>query len=153
MSKHSKSVAISIDWDFFVPEDPIWDLGHRETELHLNYLWKTRGYLLNQMVTTSEEETFWDWCYSWAKPINNTISVSDSHLFALEDPAICSADVIVLIDQHHDLFGEDINLGNSESKINCGNWLKYWLQVDSSRKAIWVKPAHSYFSLPLLFVL
>lgn len=59
---------LTIDWDYFVPEDLMLDLGHRETSFGINTVWKVRALgfahageaIESKVQTTGEERGFWD---------------------------------------------------------------------------------------------
>lgn len=134
-----RSTYVSVDWDGFVPEPRAYDadFGHQESPLYLTDLWKFRMH--HHMRTDGRERDFWR--KLWDKlplPVNPFISVSDSHLSVWFDPALHVADTVVLIDQHHDMFGD-----GTEENIDCGNWLSVWLRHKKNRRAIWVMSPHT----------
>lgn len=136
----ANSTYVTIDWDFFIPEDPMWDFGHKEAPFFLKQIWGARIRYFREMATTGEEREFWD--KLWDKlplPVCPSLRVSESHLAVWNDPALHMANAVVLIDQHHDMFGD----GKSDT-VDCGNWLAAWLRQKRNRRAIWVRPDHSW---------
>jgi len=128
------TAGISIDWDFFIPEDPMWDLGHCETLLHLKLLWQHRGNLIDLMKTTGAEKEFWKALQTWAK-YKGQLTVSESHAFVLDDHDVMMSDLIVLFDQHHDCWPLE-----NKREVGCHNWARAWLEADDNRQLIWVMP-------------
>ena len=90
---------LSVDFDFCVPEDPNCDLGHYETEDHLDMMWRARGGLLDTIKTNGEEEGFWASLGGSIDGVRSTY-VSDSHMYAYR--LLKGIDHIVLVDAHHD---------------------------------------------------
>jgi hypothetical protein len=136
-----KSIGISIDWDFFIPEKAEWDLGHNESLLYLNILWTTRGYLIDEMRLNGLEKTFWNDLKAkidlkTAIPLSDKLrlGVSDSHLFIQNTHRFPYAREIWLFDQHHDCW--QLN-GDT---IGCHNWLTAFLKESDRNTAIWIKP-------------
>ena len=59
MSKHAKPIALSIDFDFFSYEDPMWDWGHRENSFFQGEtMWWIRAQGVSWQGTT--------WCMKQA---------------------------------------------------------------------------------------
>ncbi len=52
---------ITIDWDFHIPEDLFWDLGHRESLFFLSAVWSIRMGLYHRIKPTGTEKQLWDW--------------------------------------------------------------------------------------------
>ena len=129
------SLLISIDWDFFVPEDFMRDMGHRESELFLDFLWSTRMHLVGEMVTSGTEATFWDWLGRYFDTGRADMYLSDSHAYATI-PAQ-HADTLILFDAHHDCW-DDKNVKPGE--YYCHTWARQWLEEDESRSMFWVFP-------------
>ena len=44
-----KRIILTIDFDFFCQEDPMMDMGHRETNFFLNDMWAIREAAGRQM--------------------------------------------------------------------------------------------------------
>ncbi len=132
-------VGITIDFDFFVPEDPIWDMQHAETQLHHKVLWELRGDLLDVIKTNGEERVFWSSVLPQLNLNERILSVSDSHAWAMSDAALQDVDMIINFDQHHDCWPiEDANA--DAGMVAAHNWLTWWLSQDGNRKALWVYP-------------
>ena len=145
-------VDLSIDFDFFIREEPIWDFGHRETMLFLNVnpLWILR-YSQYDLVKETDIKTFADF-----EPFNIKLKleekgfkitrqtecfVSESHagIVALKKN---SSEMLISIDAHHDMFGESKGDGVviDGHKIDCGNWLNYFHDVGLYKNALVVYP-------------
>lgn len=125
---------ITIDFDFFVPEDPMWDIGHRESLLYLKMLWGTRMSLLDKMKTNGKEHTFWYWLASRVDLKTAPFFVSDSHCFAYN--LLSGVNRVISFDAHHDCWKNNSKKG----EVFCDNWLRAWLEGGKRRKATWVRP-------------
>lgn len=133
--------VISIDWDFFVPEDVRWDFGHAENLMFLNMVWMTRTQLMDEMQTDGVEKNFWKTLQSHYDLDGVDIEVSDSHSYGYE--ACRHAEHLVLFDTHHDIWP----WRKDADHVNCGNWARFWLMCDSRRRLTWVRSAHSIYDL------
>lgn len=122
---------LTVDFDFFVPEDPMWDIGHRESKLFLTILWGTRGNLIDKMKTTGEEHGFWERIGVKRNGIR-PIWVSESHCYA--HTLTAGVDRIVTFDAHHDCWK------GQKGEVSCENWLRVWLKGSKRRRATWVRP-------------
>lgn len=128
---------LTIDWDFFVPEKPSYDLGHQESNFFL-HIWQSQMHLEEAMKTTGLEETFWE-CLVRHVDLKKTrgLFVSDSHVFAysLMDN---DCELIINIDAHHDCWKQ-----NHPGQVHCQDWLRVALTrgvAARKRKAIWIRP-------------
>lgn len=127
-------VDLSIDFDFFVREDPLWDFGHHESMLH-QVLWPVR-YRTTKLYEETELETFADFMPGQTLMAltnrnlhlkapgtgradqNRRIGVADSHRHALEFlDRFPPADRLISLDAHHDLF--------NDNELDCSNWLAH----------------------------
>lgn len=129
------NVLLSIDFDTFVPENPLWDLGHREEELFLKMMWTFRGHLMPEMKTDGNEKDFWK-RLPWQFSEPQDIFVSDSHLLAYH--LTRDIDYVVLVDRHHDCFEWPVK--DRPFRVDCGNWVAAWLSACTKRKLLWVHP-------------
>lgn len=130
---------LTIDWDVFLPEFAGLDLGHKEAELFLTFLWLTRYHHRDHLTLNGEQVLFWHWMRRSA-PLPSDLKevyVSDSH--ALVWPLLCEhdPDTVILIDQHHDLFPASDDSGH---QIYCHDWALHWLEQDYERRLIWFAP-------------
>jgi len=132
---------ISIDWDFFVPEDVRWDFGHAENLLFLNMVWMTRSQLMDEMTTDGEEQGFWDKLTNHADIEGASFNVSDSHSYGYQMAR--GADHLVLFDTHHDVWPWN----RKSDHVNCDNWARFWLMSNPHAKMTWVRSAHSDYTL------
>lgn len=126
---------VSIDWDFFVPERVEWDMGHQETSYHLNELWLAWGHLFAVMRTTGQEKDFWK-RLPFKLGVKDLVSVSDSHLHVTDDYRLAHAQHLVLVDRHHDVFTDH----TGGHRVDCGNWVRWWLDCGKKRTVTWVRP-------------
>ena len=136
----NKRTLVSIDWDFFIPEKPEWDLGHKENAMFLNMMWHMRGHLIPHIKTSGLEKEF-------HKRIKHRglVAVSDSHAFAY-NPNIDKFDEIILFDAHHDCWATPEDGG-----IMCHNWARACLEENPKAKLTWVYPRKEslgYYPVP-----
>jgi hypothetical protein len=59
-----KKTLLTIDWDYFIPEDPFLDFGHNESIFMQNEIWHMRAIssnidLIEKIQTNKEEDNFW----------------------------------------------------------------------------------------------
>lgn len=127
----NKRTLVSIDWDFFVPEKPEWDLGHQESEMFLRMLWMMRGHLIDQMKTSGEEKDF----FRRLDLPSLGVTTSDSHAYAFQQLVDGGYDQLILFDTHHDCWGS-----SKDDNIMCHNWVRIWLSLSPKHKVIWVYP-------------
>lgn len=141
--------VISVDWDFFVFEDPAWDIQHRESIVYIQHLWAYRYHLIDRMKTNGNEIGFWEGLkkqFGAAKLRHIPIYVSESHSFAISVCQLHKPEMVISFDTHHDLWPLD---GQKDS-VFCHNWLRAYLKGSKRSKAIWVYPKHSIglFKMP-----
>ena len=127
-------ILITVDWDYFIPEDIRWDMGHRESGFFLEAAWRFRPQVIDKMNLNGEQLYFWEKLRKITGPLCLT-SVSDSHCYITHDPRYESADAIILFDQHHDCFKKP-----DTSYVDCGNWAWAWLDGDKKRHLYWMRP-------------
>ena len=120
---------LSIDFDYFCYEDPIWDWGHNEeNDLFRKYAWIAR-YLYHQedlqKIITLDEADFQP-CDILERlsgyNIQNqakTLTVVNSHALAGIVLANSSADTLLSFDAHIDYWPREGDL------INCANWMRF----------------------------
>ena len=133
------SRLLSIDFDYFVPEDPLHDMGHCESLMFLSFVWGTRIGLLDKIKTTGDEKTFWS-------RVNCTqlhsAFVSETHLDAytvLE--SFKDIDEVVNVDAHHDCWPL------SGDNVGCDTWGTAWLNRRRKNKFTWIRPEHEVTGL------
>lgn len=147
MVHKKKPWLLSIDWDTWIPEDPRWEFGHAETYMFATFAWLTRGYAIDEMTTTGEEQTFWQRLQKRTKYLSTypTLLVSDSHAMMGSVLNTYDADEVVLIDAHHDMWPVDC-----EGSYTCSDWLRVWLEEDKRNRAHWIQPKWSkgYVEIP-----
>jgi len=132
---------LTIDWDYFVPENPEFDLGHAEAPIFLDMMWRGRFGLLDHIRANGAEKGFWD---SLGASLNGAgpTYVSDSHMYAYS--LLSGIDHVLLVDAHHDCWQEDsLGIDQGEGKIYCHNWLRVWLSKGKQRRVTWVRPEWS----------
>jgi hypothetical protein len=120
---------LTVDWDFFVPEKPEWDLSHQETMLHIETLWGLRVFgptnYMEIIKTDGKEINFWDRIGKRFKIKKDTpIFVTESHLEAHSLAHFFKTEKVYSFDSHCDIYysSDAYALANSET-INCGCWL------------------------------
>lgn len=132
---------LSIDFDYFVREDPKFDWGHKESPLFRDAMWHMRalgfvagGFDLKDLMDPNK----------WASPTPMAfvsalaekgiiiadeceVLVSDSHCFGfptftVEDEP---ADVLLSFDAHHDLGYnlEKLRADHTRGVVHCDDWL------------------------------
>lgn len=153
-----RSVLLTVDWDFFVREDPTWDLGHIETPFFADFMWVARAAsfasvgkdLRREMDPTRHAlprpNLFWDALQRIAHLDFSKVSrviVGDSHLVAgvyFLDPGMMGRSardlVVVNFDAHHDCGYKKVPPGT----MTCDNWLKKILLYNPGMKAKVVYP-------------
>lgn len=139
---------VSIDWDFFVEECPMLDLGHREQSIFLTTMWDIRridwavkGRSIQQMM-----------------PLRSPVNPFDAHLVAwmMVDPGseFYSANaeshgmIVPWLDDCDDVLDvwnfdahHDVNYGTLRpDKYDCSNWLGWLMQQGRVRQATQVYP-------------
>jgi hypothetical protein len=159
-----KPIALSIDFDFFSYEDPLWDWGHSEAPLFQEELVWTFRILggtsvgIDFVKETSLEkadvhplkvfETLQD--LGWTIDEDCKLTISDSHVYAA--PAFLSLPDcrIVNLDAHHDLGYLDTKKMKScwkSQRCRCDDWLWFLLKVNPQFEAVQVYPSwkdHTY---------
>ena len=124
---------ISVDWDFFVPEDLAWDLGHQESLMFLKMMWMHRMNLQGKMVTNGIEKNF------WKGASGKRILVSDSH--ALVASALNEVDRVVLYDAHHDCWP-----AKEPGMVHCHDWGSAFIECGGILE--WVYPSKLPCEIP-----
>jgi hypothetical protein len=111
-------------------------MGHQESLIHLDMLWSTRYALRDKMVTSGEEDGFWNIITSHLKfHAGITPHVSDSHAYGYHAAQGCEG--VIIADAHHDCWD------SADGQVGCDNWLRVWLKEVPTRWAIWVYPEHA----------
>lgn len=129
---------LTVDWDYFVPERPEWDLGHSESLAFLDMMWRTRYGLLDKITTSGAEKGFWKAAGAVGKGTGLTY-VSDSHAFAYG--LLEGVDRVLIVDAHHDCWQEDsLGVEKDQGRVYCHNWLRVWLQRGRKRTVCWLRP-------------
>lgn len=138
-------ILLSVDFDYFVREDPMWDWGHSESPLFKDFIWAIRaqGALASGFNIFEETDpyrhgvpspdVFWDNLIQRGMGFSSTSSfiVADSRLWAstyfsslLKERGIERARLFNF-DAHHDL---GYSNGRDYSKsVDCSNWLGFLL--------------------------
>ena len=122
---------LSVDFDFFVQEDPMWDLGHIENEFFMDFMWKARPHLFGQMKAEGHEG-FWDRLRA-SFIFGDEAFVSESHLEAHN--LIKPFKQVILIDAHHDCWEKADPLN-----ITCDSWA-FYAAKEMKCDIIWVHPS------------
>jgi hypothetical protein len=128
---------ITIDFDFFMPEDPALDIGHQESLAFLKMLWASRIGLMDKLSLDGKELVFWDWLKKRVDVSKAPMFVSDSHCYAYN--LLKDVNGVISFDAHHDCWeGDSLGVDKSEKGIYCHNWLRAWLEGSKKRQAVWV---------------
>lgn len=146
------NIALSVDWDFFFEEHPLWDWGHKESKIFIEDLWTLR--LLNNPKLLDEfvpkgYDTFWENLVKLDiyKPLG--LYVAESHCFAylVYNFIVKHPDVIM----HFDFHPDTVDLGSPPPFIDCQNWLLETMRKQPHLKVIWICPNfHKQFGTPEL---
>jgi hypothetical protein len=142
---------LSVDWDFFVEEDPMLDYGHREVSLFLEMIWHTRrqGYLWDPATQTAEpirrdltkllpfrgDPAFLQ--VAAMRWHNYDVAVAESHLTILQMIGQRTDLEIINVDAHH-----DIHYGTlpKDDVVHCGNWGAHLMQQNRVRSWTQIYP-------------
>lgn len=139
-------LGITIDWDYFVIYDNMWDLVHTESLFCLTTMWQYRKHLMNEIVSSGEEKTFWPWLYEHLNINSLCATLSDSHACIVDNDNLWTqCDTLLLFDQHHDCWDTSDNNRDKGGRIihlRCDCWGRAWLEENSERRMIWVYPDH-----------
>lgn len=143
-------VDLSIDFDFFVREDPMWDFGHQEggplAAVFSNHIWPTR-YAAVDLYTETDPQTYADFLPEHlvkrlaAKGLRFTgltgrrLGVADSHRHAYEFFRNSKAHTLLNIDAHHDCW-----TGTNGLSVACDNWLTFLRHERRQRHYIQLYP-------------
>jgi hypothetical protein len=125
---------LTIDWDFFVPEDGTWDFGHPVRDPAITQMlwvaraqaWAARGLDLQaEMLTSGVEKIFWNRMLGRVASVPNgiTLTAADNHNAAYELALQSGAKHVLSFDAHTDLgYRETL-----PKTINVEDWLAHWL--------------------------
>jgi len=149
---------LSIDWDYFVEEDPMLDMGHRESALFLTTMWAIRCQLpgtggfgdLERMLPfrgPEPEEFFADYLgHIKVDGHMQYVCTAESHsaLPKWADGNWPNEQLdIINVDAHHDiLYGMiDQAQANDQAGFNCGSWAGHLMAGGRVRSYTQVYPA------------
>lgn len=134
---------LSIDYDFFIREEPAWDFGHNETNsIFMDTAWLAR-YLSVDLYKETDIKKYADFLpeqiinkLEWLgfKLNKPSIIVADSHKYAFEVVKSLKGCQVFNFDAHHDCY-EDT------PKISCANWLGRSIISKYASKVTWVLPS------------
>lgn len=154
----AKRLWLSVDFDFFVREDPSWDWGHRERPLFRDMLWEYRAQDLMVRGLDPQKEMslerfarpkpweFWSELERLGYDFSETsrVVVADSHLWAARTfvdnwPGKVQPGTRTLVhfDAHHDLaYSKDLARQCITGEfVDCTSWhsyvLSYWKHLKS----------------------
>jgi len=136
MTRHALRTCISVDFDFFIYEDPSWDWGHSDALAHIDdLLWNARyqerdlhtetsilrhaDFIPSRLVMRLQRLGF-DLSY---RP-DRLVGVADSHGYIIpfiangrlkraSEPVV---DLVVNIDAHHDCW-------TFNGRVECDSWM------------------------------
>lgn len=135
--------VLSIDWDYFVVQDPINDWGHREAGLYLETIWHTRrlraqedpnkpghplvdenGLMVMKKIDLRELAPFVGdehFLFAWAMRFGKyKIAANESHYGILQEIEQERNIDIINVDAHHDIYYNHIP--ERFEDVECGSW-------------------------------
>lgn len=126
MPKRLPAVDLSIDFDFFIREEVMWNFGHSEQSGLTGFQWMHRYSNINLWEET-HPRTYADFmpyriiqkldAKNIRIPKGARIVTADSHQHAFEVFEHSRAARLVNIDAHHDCFS------TLNTPLDCGNWV------------------------------
>jgi len=140
--------VFSIDFDFWVPEDPRWDFGHCEAPFFMEELWAIRlsqclakGEDLRKLMRIADEHSSPRDFHKFIKerckiPKSCKVAIAESHSSAFYFLERQKDLHIINIDAHHDL-GYN---GSEEGDVDCGNWIAKLAQKGKVARVTQVYP-------------
>ncbi|AVX21356.1 MULTISPECIES: hypothetical protein [Carboxydocella] len=143
-------ILLSIDWDFFVPARPEWQVSLRESVRNQNQLWykrylvaKRQGEDLSKTVDVIPFYYLFP-CYLqkyFSYSPDALLLVTDSHKYSYELAREMDIEYVILFDTHADLgYG---GLASLDYEVNCANWLGKLLQEKIIKRATIVYSPHT----------
>ena len=125
-------IVVSVDWDFFFNEDPMWDWNHKEAKFFLEAIWYARfeSFALSPRLGERDLEqfykpnplykSFWGKLQELGFDFSNAwlCIVGDSHIGAWSVLSGLPVAHVYNFDFHHDVAYYDL-----KDKVECGNWL------------------------------
>jgi len=134
---------LSIDFDFFIREDPLWDFGHNEgSEIFMTLAWLAR-YLSINLYKETNIKKYADFMpknivkklkwlgFKLEKP---RVVVADSHKHAFNETKKLKECRVFNFDAHHDYWDDS-------SKVSCANWLLKSEFSHYIKEATWIPPS------------
>jgi len=142
-------ILVSVDFDYFVRELPIWDWGHQDengknAEIYTNVIWNVR-YTTSRIdiIKETDLKKYADFepLYLLSKfrklglKFNNTtrMMIAESHAQAYQFFKEMQSNVMIHIDAHHDMYDDN-------DEITCGNWLANLTKVKQGMEIYHVVP-------------
>jgi hypothetical protein len=129
------NTALSIDFDYWIPEDPAMDFGHREAPFYINHLWVSRLADFAALDKDLQELLHIDRTlapqpqelYDFLKKrrirfLKTRTAVAESHASVIDFLQDLPDLNLIHVDAHHDLGyhgPEHLN------PANCDNWVRY----------------------------
>ena len=141
--KQEPKVALSIDFDYFIRENPLWDFGHNEslTSFHQS-VWNIRYGSVNLYEETDVKkyadidpghliEELEVKGFKFSPEVR--LCLADSHMHAYAFFKKRRVSEMYHLDAHHDMY-------QTSSMIDCGNWLhRYWME-NRVKEIHWIYP-------------
>jgi hypothetical protein len=138
--------VVSVDYDFFVRENPLWDWGHSEVNpIFASVAWIARYSGLDLYKETDIKK------YADFQPENLAISLIDKGFSFQKHPKLVIADShkelyrylkrlgksrVYNFDAHHDLWRDN-------KEVDCGNWLFRATEDGYVKGIYWIAPSWS----------
>ena len=166
-----KGLFLSIDFDFFTRENPLWDWGHRETGNPMwdHIMWHSRlsqfaSVGVDPMQETNPDVhspirpgTFWDVMARSGLDVSGArLHIADSHMYGAFSHGLDGRSV-VHIDAHHDLGYHDLKTTRKnlrEQNADCADWLLHVLHRNKGARteqylSPWASPEGHWMDLPV----
>ena len=144
-----KRILLSIDFDYFFKENPLWDFGHAETSYFCTTAWDIR-YKTGKinLIEETDPKRFADfqpkaWFEEILKKFKFNISqncqawtnASHAGIVPAVEMTKLEFDVLVNYDAHHDFFGDP-----EQKQVHCGNWGWKLKERNPDLRAFWIVP-------------
>ena len=136
--------VLSVDFDYWVPEDPMLDWGHQEKGIFLEMIWISRAASLiandhdpKQISKIDEAPSPIDFAGFLVDEkgyaLGENFAVAESHESAYHYFENEKNMHVIHVDAHHDM-------GYTLKKVNCDNWLQHLIDEGKVKKVSMIYP-------------
>lgn len=136
---------LSVDWDYFFPNQEWFDWGHSEKSIFMETAWQWRAGNRNLLTSARAVDVFrtdperlnkfWEHIYYGSRDFPNILVVAESHKDIVDMFASYSKPFHVYnFDAHHDL-GYTHN-----DHVDCGNWASKYIEDGRIEKYVLIYP-------------